>query len=219
MRVRLALCVLGLLMFCPGCGLIDTGANLVLFEAKDCLDEHAERVRNRHWAEAAWDKARNAAPGGCFSADYGQGFKDGFTDYLFEGGSGEPPALPPQNYRTIAYQTPAGYRAIEDWFAGYRHGTAIARTDGYRQWVTGPSSLRRPELGDPNSGLLEPTPQGKTDNELLSLEQTPFEARASATLPVAESKTIPASAKTDFCPTSRKHYSADQRQGLGTHEE
>src|SRR5207237_1248141 len=72
------------------------------------------------------------------------GFKEGFAEFLYQGGDGEPPPLPPQKYRSIRYQTPEGYQAVEAWFAGYRHGAAEARKSGQRELVTGPSALRVP---------------------------------------------------------------------------
>ena len=45
----------------------------------------------------------------------------------------EPPAAPPWIYRTAAFETPRGQQDVEDWFAGFRQGAAIARADGYRE--------------------------------------------------------------------------------------
>jgi hypothetical protein len=74
------------------------------------------------------------------SKDYAEGFKDGFIDYLQFGGSGQPPYAPPKRYWGPNYRTPEGYRAIEDWFAGFRHGVTAAKESGYRPWVTLPSA-------------------------------------------------------------------------------
>src|SRR5207253_39443 len=70
----------------------------------------------------------------------------------------QPPPLPPACYRAVRYQTPEGYRAIEDWFGGFRHGVAAAREGGYRDYVTGPSSFRAPLPDHSPSAPPEATP-------------------------------------------------------------
>src|SRR5207253_2309767 len=69
-------------------------------------------------------------------------------DYLYAGGSGEPPPLPPRYYWKTRYETAEGHQAIADWFAGYRLGAAMAQESGYREWVTIPSSLPHPNAVD-----------------------------------------------------------------------
>jgi hypothetical protein len=141
--------VIGVSMLPTGCALVGSAANHVAYKAKECLDDSRERARDRQWAEAAWNGYRCARPGVPYSDDYGDGFKEGFADYLYAGGSGEPPALPPRRYRAPAYQTPHGYQAIEEWFAGYRAGAAVARDGNFRRWITGPSSLPGPDAPPP----------------------------------------------------------------------
>jgi hypothetical protein len=116
---------------------VDVLAYRVKQHVNDCLEQN----RNRRWAEEAWEHVAREHPAGAFSLDYADGFRDGFACYLYRGCADVPP-LPPRRYRGIKYQTPAGYRAIEDWFAGYRHGGTVAQQGGYRDWITGPSSLR-----------------------------------------------------------------------------
>src|SRR5207253_2095221 len=100
-----------------------------------------EARRNRQWAQAAWQKAWVTLPPGQRSEDYAHGFKDGYAEYLFRGGDGEPPLIAPARYRHLRFQNQQGYHAIEDWFAGYRHGAGLARDTGARRWITGPSAL------------------------------------------------------------------------------
>jgi hypothetical protein len=119
-------------------------------EVCQAVEDHAERQRNKKWAAAAWRDVHAQAPG--LSADYGAGFREGFAQYLYQGGNGEPPLLPPPHYRKLRYQTPEGYQAIADWFAGYRHGAAVAHDGGFRQWVTGPSSLSAAPQLPPEEG-------------------------------------------------------------------
>src|SRR5947199_55502 len=131
MRVRLALGILGLVVLGgPGCSLVGSATHLAAYRARQALDDCAERQRNERWANEAWQAVRSACPYQPFSDDHARGFKDGFARFVYRGGDGEPPPLPPSNYRTVRYQTPQGYQAIEDWFAGYRHGVSVACPGG-----------------------------------------------------------------------------------------
>jgi hypothetical protein len=94
--------------------------------AVDSVDDCAMRRRTRKLAEDAWQDVVVGNPGVAYSPAYAQGFKDGFTQTLAEGGRPIPPVVPPWRYRRTTYQTPAGYHAIEDWYAGFSHGTAAA---------------------------------------------------------------------------------------------
>jgi hypothetical protein len=113
--------------------------------------------RARHLAAAAWAQVRRSAPK-TFSADYAEGFKDGYADYVIAGGNGEPPGVPPFRYRLTPYASPAGHQAIEDWYAGFRHGAAVARASGERENVVIPLSappinavdLRAGDYGPPS---------------------------------------------------------------------
>jgi hypothetical protein len=127
-----------------GCGLVANATHNLTSGVHECFDDLREKKRDAAWAEEAWAKAAGEAQGHPFTEDHERGFKAGFTCFVANGGCGEPPPLPPKKYRCLRYQTPQGYQAIEDWFAGYRHGVAAARAGGYRDLVTGPSSLRPP---------------------------------------------------------------------------
>jgi hypothetical protein len=156
MRGKLTLLGLALALASPGCSLMYTGARVVSHEFTDCLDDACERVRNRKLAAAAWDRVCSTDPQ-VYSEDYGKGFREGFAEHLYHGGT-QPPAVPPAHYRHISYQTPDGYRAIEAWFAGYRHGVDVAVETGTRRWITGPSGI--PHAPDPHEAIAAsgPTP-------------------------------------------------------------
>jgi hypothetical protein len=153
MRVPFTLWLVGLSCLCSGCSLFCDSAGLLTYKMRQAVDDCFEQLRNQRWAEAAWDQVcqgnRSQQP---YSDDYACGFKYGFADYLYQGGTGEPPLLAPGRYRSLRYQTAAGYLAVQDWFAGYRHGAATARQSGLRSWVTGPTSL----LPAPPASLLPP---------------------------------------------------------------
>jgi hypothetical protein len=137
----MVLCFVELALLCPGCALVGDGAHLLAYRTHQSVSDCLERQRDRRWAEDAWDKTRCSSSGQDYSADYARGFKDGFADYLYEGGTGEPPLVAPKHYRALRYQTAMGYVAVQDWFAGYRHGASVARQSGFRQLVTVAASL------------------------------------------------------------------------------
>ena len=141
MRPALALALFGLSFLCSGCALFEDASRNLFVAVATPIETHKEIARNKKWADTAWQKTcMNSGPRQ-FSSDYAQGFKDGYAEYLFRGGDGEPPLMAPLHYRHLRYQTPQGYLAVEDWFAGYRHGAAVAHDTGARRWITGPTGL------------------------------------------------------------------------------
>src|SRR5262249_30277452 len=107
MRSRLTFCLIGLVpLGGAGCSLVGSAAHVVAYRACQALEDERERGRNRRWAEEVWAAASQAAPGHHFSGDYTHGFVEGFGAFVYRGGSGEPPPLPPKEYRTLRYQTP-----------------------------------------------------------------------------------------------------------------
>jgi len=141
MRAVSALAIVGTALLSHGCGSLEQSAGVRSTRSVQSRNDHAERVRILRWADAVWDDLVVSSDNRKFSRDYESGFKEGFAEYLSQGGTEEPSPVPPARYDKSRYQTPRGCAAIEDWFAGYRHGASVARDGGYRQWVTGPSSL------------------------------------------------------------------------------
>lgn len=83
-------------------------------------------------AAEAWEQLCQSS-GRKHSDPYGDGFREGFVDYVEAGGTGEPPYLPPFRYRLTKYRTADGVQVIESWYAGFRHGAAVARESGLRE--------------------------------------------------------------------------------------
>jgi hypothetical protein len=150
----LAVTVLG----SSGCMLFVRSVQNVCDEFANSLDECKEAREYRNWAKANWEWIKRSPCGAVYSEDYACGFQDGFVAYVWRGGSGEPPPLPPPRYRTAHYRTPEGYRAIEQWFAGWRHGATVAQEQGYRRLVTGPCSLPPPPAPGPAGPPPPPRP-------------------------------------------------------------
>jgi hypothetical protein len=119
-----------------------------------------EYRRNRALADAAWAETAGHMLTAPVSTDYVIGFKQGFVDYLEAGGPGEPPPVPPRYYWGFRHQTPEGYNAIQEWFAGFRHGTEMAQASGYRRSIVIPSSgrtgLDRPYRDAAANGAADP---------------------------------------------------------------
>lgn len=154
MRPLRAFFLFGLSFLGAGCALFtDVSRNIGVGMLRS-HEARREWRRDYRWAERAWAKNCTAAGGSHASKAYANGFKDGFAEYLFRGGNGEPPLVAPLRYRRLCKQTPCGYQAIDDWFMGYRHGASVARASGVREWITGPSSLHSLRAGaTPPAGL------------------------------------------------------------------
>lgn len=136
MRMKLALSVIGLCAFSPGCGLAVNATRNLVAEMSEAQDGHRENIWHRKLANSAWNSLREARPGQTYSKDYVQGFKEGFVDSLDTGGTGQAPPLAPRKYLTGRCQTPQGYQTMEEWFAGFRHGAAVAKGSGYCRGIT-----------------------------------------------------------------------------------
>lgn len=68
------------------------------------------------------------------------------------------PAVPPEHYRRKKYMTPEGVAAIEDWYAGFRHGAATAMASGLRNLVVLPVQCP-PRFGLDDGGSLPKSQQ------------------------------------------------------------
>ena len=149
MRFVAILLLLSSSLLGSGCALVEDGTRDICLSISAPIHELRERSRNEEWAETAWQQINETEAAASYSEDFAVGFKNGYAEYLFRGGDGEPPLVAPLSYRHVSYQTPAGYAAISDWFMGYRRGAATARAGGARDWITGPSSLRLAKTSPP----------------------------------------------------------------------
>lgn len=103
-------------------------------------------------ADAAWEAN---CRGKAASPSYAAGFREGFIDYVDAGGTGEPPYLPPFRYRKTRFQTDAGIEVVEDWYAGFRHGSAVAQASGLREKVLVPLPGSADPAGSVHSSPVE----------------------------------------------------------------
>lgn len=95
----------------------------------------------RSWADQAWIEYAGSDCGNPLSDAYETGFKDGFVDYVFAGGSGEPPPVPPRKYWNVGVRSSDAAVEAQEWFAGYRTGAQVAHNEGYRERTIVPATL------------------------------------------------------------------------------
>lgn len=173
MRASMNRCQLVALLFAmllsTGCGVTKQLAINTVWDPlhwdrySDSIGRH---LRDKTHAEEAWDEIC-LRDGDVYSRHYRRGFEEGFRDFMDDGGTGDPPVLPPRTYWRVYYQNPEGQQAVQDWFDGFRHGASVARASGMRNYVTVPLSSVPPremlsdditeETGSGNN--LPPVPQ------------------------------------------------------------
>src|ERR1700737_2929218 len=101
MRVKMALYIGGFCIACQGCAPLGNAARTTLIEPliyPRCLNDLLDCHRNREQAEAAWGSFDIKHPTTVYSSDFARGFKVGYSDYLYAGGTGAPPPVPPRCY-------------------------------------------------------------------------------------------------------------------------
>ncbi len=155
---------LGLAVLCQGCITFANTARTLLVQPGHFSDEWDRLITyclHRRMAKDALKSHASMHPGEHGTADFEAGFLDGYTRYLDKGGAGNPPPVPPRCYWRVKYRTPEGRQAVEEYFAGFRTGSAAAMASGFRRVDTIASSL---PPATPRGALLgwattEPTPQ------------------------------------------------------------
>lgn len=170
---RLAWLAAAILASCSGCSIIEAGAHTLVIEPLQYCgvsDKYVSHLRHQRMASIAWDQLQSNNDERGFSEDFAQGFRDGFTDYLNAGGTGEPPPVPPRHYWKGKYQSLQGHQAIQDWYAGFRLGAEVAIESGWRDFIViptaslsgvtqDPATYTSPQL--PAGELLETPPSGQ----------------------------------------------------------
>ncbi len=122
------------------------------------MEKRREQRRNERLAREAWSSWCGQHSGASFSKDYQRGFEEGYADFLYAGAQCDPPSLPPRDYWRSEYQTPDGYRAICDWYSGFRDGTTTAREGPHAPWMKLPTALAMTSPAMLPGGALGPTP-------------------------------------------------------------
>lgn len=198
---RLVFTLVAVSLLGSGCALVHDATSMMVHEMHGSVADIREMHRDRGWAEAAWERTRvTCPPSQASSNDYADGFQEGFAHFVFRGGNGEPPPLAPRRYRNLDRQTPCGFAAMEDWFAGFRHGATVARDGGFRRWVTGPSSLN-------SLGSVVPAGAGESiewASAIAPIQMVPAPSPSAAALPSAPPNPPQAAAKQPLLPENIK---------------
>lgn len=199
MRTRLILGLLAVLPVLPGCSVYrEIGENIVKnFEYADYFSTTSETLRFRRWAYQEWAEIAATDPTGAYSLHYQRGFIEGFVDYACAGGTGDPPPLPPRRYWSSYYQTPEGHAAMQDWFAGFRHGSSVAQAKGVRNLYLIPSSggespAYAPPVTPPPAGARTPPPADEAKAEPKVDAKPVVEPVPAPPKPMGEAKPQPA---------------------------
>lgn len=136
---------LAIVICLSGCSVYQQARRTVLYEPLNFgwkLDRARSLKTYRRWAADAWRFEKSTCPEVAASSHYAEGFRDGFVDFLYAGGDGQPPPVPPRKYWNMAWRGPTGQAAAQQWFAGFRRGAHVAHEGGYRQQATVKSSFR-----------------------------------------------------------------------------
>ena len=166
------LTLLGLaILASPGCSVFYLAKRTIKYEPRDfdiTLDEAAACKQYAIWAEEAWGEYLGTAPDTAISVDYEQGFHEGFVDYVFAGGSGEPPPVPPRRFWRTMYRNPEGDQTVTDWMSGFRVGANVAKQGGYRKRALVPTVDSRQQFDDEQHSMYgDSVPPSPDEYEII----------------------------------------------------
>jgi hypothetical protein len=112
----------------------------MLGHTEDAIQHQIRKDAREAWREVQTQYARRA-----FTAEFRDGFLDGYIDYLDRGGDAQPPVVPPAKYtRHQKYFTPEGHALLRDYLLGFKYGVDVAVATGQRQYLTVPVLLSEP---------------------------------------------------------------------------
>jgi hypothetical protein len=143
------------------------------FETYLYTDTVASKIHYRCIAITAWKEYSAGHPDCADSSEFAKGFKEGYAEFLEEGGNECPPPVPPRKYWKLKYQNEAGRAATARWTAGYREGAVAAKASGTRDYIVIPYNKcvpPQPPALAPGATLPAPaaavSPPATPDNEL-----------------------------------------------------
>ena len=158
MRIKIAL-LLGGLVPLAGCHLSRNVARNAYNEPAEIHDEVSVERQLRKEARAAFAEVKRQYPRRAFGDDFHDGFVDGYSDYLDNGGKAEMPAVPPLHYRRARFLNPEGHARIKDYFLGFKYGMDVAVATGCRPFYTVPVLVpETTELPPLNITVIPPPP-------------------------------------------------------------
>jgi hypothetical protein len=145
-----------------------------------------KRVRHdlRADARAALVECGGRHPRKVFTAEFRDGFVDGYSDYLQNGGPAVPPAVPPDRYRKAEYLSPEGHARVRDYMLGFKYGADVAVATGRRPFFTVPVLVSdAPPPQPPNVVVLPAPPDGLSTDPPAGPKPAPAPPAASEPLP------------------------------------
>jgi hypothetical protein len=166
-----------------GCGtFFEIAARNIVHAPLDAASNYLRHDRLCLQARDVFRDVCRAHPDEAFSGDYADGFVAGYVDYAESGGNGDPPPNPPSCYRLVCYDGPAGREALLDYYAGFRHGAAVARDSGVRDFIVVPPGQAPAPAMDPDQQLRGiPVPPAPTDPTLPPPRPEPVQPPAIGT--------------------------------------
>lgn len=161
--------------------------------------DRKEQREARRLGEQAWSEYIGQNPELTPTRDFEAGFVEGFADYLYRGGSGEPPAIPPRGYWNLRFLNQFGKRLANEWYSGFRAGAQDCKARGLRDYWVIPTTLyaiqgdegphqELPDISVPGSldeitsnvgsneqtsVIADPTPQADANNSITTARELP----------------------------------------------
>lgn len=151
-----ALLVAGCVAPLTGCNLFQLAGHNLANEPVQYIDDAHLTKRVRVEARLVWAGVCQEHPETPCSADYAEGFVDGYADHLENGGPVRPPVVPPLRYRRSKYFTPDGQAAVREYVAGFQTGAETAAKSGRRDLLLVPVVLANPQPDPPLKINREP---------------------------------------------------------------
>jgi hypothetical protein len=144
----------------------------------------------------AWEGARDRCPEHADSAEFRDGFIDGYVDYLDRGGNGSLRPVPVAKYtRHRKYFTEDGQCLAKEYLLGFKMGQDVAISSGQRRLLTVPVLLPQeptgpvpfnvqPAANDAPLPMIPPQPPGNVaQSSAANRIPSPAPAPVSAMLP------------------------------------
>ena len=155
-KVALAGCVAPAV---AGCNIVKLACHNIVNEPLVAHTERAIERDTRRDAKAAWQEVRAQFPRRMFTADFRDGFVDGYVDHLDNGSTPMPPVAAPPRYRGHANDfTASGQSAAADYLRGFVHGAEAAAASQKRNAVLVPMALADPRPEQPLNITCIPAP-------------------------------------------------------------
>jgi hypothetical protein len=164
-----------------GCNLIKLAAFNAENEPHLYEDQKHLKKRAYDFAQQAWLDHLSRLKTDCPPQAFEGGYIDGFADYLYKGGNGAPPTVPPNYLRRYQYLSPDGHSEIEQYYSGFAAGAADAKASGQRVYFTIPVSSHLPKADkllehateEPIREVLPPPRQADEDQTRIAPELPP----------------------------------------------